>query len=197
MPKSHRLSQCVYKEGGRRCMRSGDGEPPLCRAHKIAASEQARQAQSAAARTPRAAVGDLINDFFTGRPWSVDRVARAVSEVDWSLGGVFGGGFSPDIDTGAERDDGRFVPPDNFRPPPRWHREQAPPPPPPKSNAAEIHAARRELGFGPSDQLTEELIKDRKRQLARKFHSDLRGGSDEKMKRVNAAADTLVESLSP
>ncbi len=60
--------------------------------------------------------------------------------------------------------------------------------------AKNIGRARAVLGFGKDDVLTPDIIKGAYRQAAKKHHSD-RGGSDERMVRINWARDLLVESL--
>lgn len=50
------------------------------------------------------------------------------------------------------------------------------------------------LGLARDVPLTEQLIKERRRELARLFHSD-KGGNDEAMKRVNVAADLLLQKI--
>jgi hypothetical protein len=55
-------------------------------------------------------------------------------------------------------------------------------------------SARKVMGFASAEPLDAAKIKDRRRQLAKKHHPDL-GGSAEKMKAVNDAADVLIGSL--
>jgi hypothetical protein len=173
-------------------MRSGDGDPALCRPHKIAFAEQGRRA--APAHQPRSSVADLFDDFISGRPFDSSKVARAVNEFAWGMGGGYGN-YSPDIDTG-EAPRSRFDPPSGFQPPRSWFREEPPVRPlVDESLLRERMRARIALGFGPSDPLTDDTIKDRRRQLARRHHPDLKGGSSEKMKTINDAADVLLESL--
>jgi len=56
------------------------------------------------------------------------------------------------------------------------------------------YLARQTMGFAQAEPLTEAIIKDRKRLLAKKHHPD-RGGSVQKMALVNDAADILLASL--
>mgnify|MGYP001615100771 CR=1 FL=1 len=51
------------------------------------------------------------------------------------------------------------------------------------------------LHFGPKDVLTEEIIKLRRRDLAKIAHPDKPGGSDEAMRKINAAADALLKMV--
>jgi hypothetical protein len=77
---------------------------------------------------------------------------------------------------------------------PRARRDATRPPvqPPPRNNP--LPAARAILHFGPAEKLTTEVIKKRRKKLAEMCHPD-RGGSDEAMRRINAAADVLLGSL--
>lgn len=51
------------------------------------------------------------------------------------------------------------------------------------------------FGWDPKKPYTEEEVKARKKALARVYHTDATNGSDEMMKRVNTAADTLIQAL--
>jgi hypothetical protein len=68
------------------------------------------------------------------------------------------------------------------------------PPPAPRTDS-KLAAARELLGFEPQEKLTIEAVNARRKALATVFHPDRAGGSVERMKRVNAAADLLVASL--
>lgn len=190
--KSRRLDQCQYRENGSRCIKSGTGTPCLCRVHKIVAEQAARS--EAPSRGPRnGGLADLVDDFLTGRPFDPNKAGAVLHDFakSWGIGGGFTG-YSPDIDTGQPPPGARFDPPPDFRPPPRWHREDAPPPE--VRPSADVQRARNAMGFGPADPLTEDTINQRRRQLARKHHPD-RGGSTERMMVINDAADVLLESL--
>ncbi len=50
------------------------------------------------------------------------------------------------------------------------------------------------LGFKPGDKLTVDIIKQRRKDLAKKLHSDY-GGSDMLMQKVNVACDALLKEL--
>jgi hypothetical protein len=193
--KSRRLDQCQYREDNVRCIKSGTGSPCLCRAHKIAAEQAARN--EAPSHSPKAGIADLLNDFITGRPFDPSKAGAVIDDFakSWGIGGGFTG-YSPDIDTGQPPHGARFDPPPDFRPPPRWHREEPPPPEPDRRSAVDVQRARNAMGFGPADPLTEDLINQRRRQLARRHHPD-RGGSTSRMSTINDAADVLLESLQP
>ena len=67
--------------------------------------------------------------------------------------------------------------------------------PPPARKRAAVEDPRMVLNFSPTDKLTPEIVKERKKQLAKVFHPD-KQGSTEAMARVNAAADQLLKELS-
>jgi hypothetical protein len=57
-----------------------------------------------------------------------------------------------------------------------------------------LRRARKVMGFGPGDPITEDAIKARKRELALKYHPD-KGGSATDMAAINDAADTLLAAM--
>jgi hypothetical protein len=77
---------------------------------------------------------------------------------------------------------------------PRARRDATPPPAQPAPRGNPLPAARVILHFGPTEKLTAEAIKKRRKKLAEMCHPD-RGGSDEAMRRINTAADVLLGSL--
>lgn len=193
--KSRRVEQCVYKEDGRRCRRSATGNPALCNPHRIAVVEAARQEQAAPAGEK---VYSLLEKIFTGRKVNrraVEDAAREAAGIwDWyqtqvRQGHVQPGPVPPVDDEGAPRQNGH-----------RWWdpliNQQRRPPPDPR--IAERKAARQRarvtLGFTPTEPLSEDVLKKRQRELARKHHPD-RGGSVTKMQEINAAVDVLLEEL--
>lgn len=194
MPSSKRLDQCVRKENGRRCVRSGTGKPPLCRACRIAFTEEARRAQQPQGPARRVAnvAASIFDDLLSGRPLDRGKVASAINEFAWTMGGGFTD-YHPDIDGGAQGGDGVDT---EYTPPPGtgWHREEAPRQRVDPNAIRAQQNARNTLGFGPSDLLTEDLIKDRRRQLAKRHHPD-RGGSITRMQAVNDACDVLMATL--
>ncbi len=193
MPPS-RLEQCAYREGRRRCRRTGDGNPPLCAPHKIAAAEAARP-------QARTAIHDLFDTIMSGGRLRADDISAAAEEF---LGGGFGGmggniaqGFHPDLSD--------EMPGDHQRAPhAAWedflrgsHRHnQAPPPPvdPDLERRAAVRAAKVALGFAAGEPITLEQVKKRHRELARKHHPDV-GGSLAKMQEINQAAGILEAAL--
>jgi hypothetical protein len=176
-------------------MRNGTGEPTLCRPHRIVAEHEARQQDRKShspVRTAGTVVGEIFDDFISGRPFDSAKVTSAINDFAWNMGGGYAP-FHPNITNDAP--DPRRAATGNqrstSRPPPSWFPDDQPAAPRPDFD---IQNARRELGFGPGDVLTIDTIKDRRRHLARKHHPD-RGGSTFRMQIVNDSADTLLEFL--
>lgn len=181
----------MYKEGGRRCPRDGDGNPTLCRPHRIAFAEEARRADPSPRPTRRAAeaVTGILDDFISGRPFDPTKVQSAINDFAWNMGGGYNNFVSPDIDTDQ---DARFDPGPDFHPPPNWGQRERQPPPPPEDPAVMIEA-RRVLGFGPREPITKEVLRARHRDLAKRHHPD-RGGSLKRMQEINSAVDVLAKA---
>lgn len=175
-------------------MRIATGASPFCRVCELATREAS--APAVPARKPggfAAAASDIFDDLLNGRRVSKNKVASAINEFAWAVGGNYTD-YHPDIGPPPPEPGSRFDPPDDFRPPPGWHREQAPPQPPPANDPAKVAAARRSLGYGPSERITAESLKARHRELAKRHHPD-RGGSLGRMQEINAAIDTLTAAL--
>ena len=65
---SRRVEQCVFTEDGRRCRRSGLGDPPVCNAHRVAFVEAARAgAKPKGARAVGDGIYDLIDRLVSGK----------------------------------------------------------------------------------------------------------------------------------
>lgn len=194
-----RAPRCTFKEGGRRCPRNGDGNPPLCPPHRIAVLRAAQP------KSPAEVIADAAINFLQGKPINRDATLGAVEDLASQWSGM-GADYRPDMFDGAGEDrTHRRAQAGADSAAPWWveqlkqHKAQAGrqrPQPAPQQDPkiAERIAARQTMGFQPSDQLTEEAIKDRKKLLARKHHPD-RGGSVERMSAINAAADVLLEAL--
>lgn len=141
----------------------------------------------------------MFEDFILGRPISGDKVASAINEAAWAMGGHLGIGADffnePDPDHYDQGVGGGHFPHqrENERRAPRdreygvMDEERA--------KQAAVRAAKVELGFAESEPVTLEQIKTRHRELARKYHPDRPGGSVTKMQRVNAAVDVLEKAL--
>jgi hypothetical protein len=67
--------------------------------------------------------------------------------------------------------------------------------PPPRKDIDLAKVARSILHFSPTESLTAEKIKDRRRELAKMCHPD-KGGSTDQMQKINRAADILIKSVS-
>lgn len=85
-------------------------------------------------------------------------------------------------------------------PPPRPHKREKqyryqPPPPQPKLIRDDVALAYKTLELKPG--VTKEDVKKKRRELALRYHTDLKGkdASDEKLKMINAAADFLIDIL--
>lgn len=71
---------------------------------------------------------------------------------------------------------------------------QSPPPRDPDLEARlEFQRAKVVLGFAESEPITADMVKERRKVLARKHHPD-RGGDPAKMTAINAACDVLLRS---
>ena len=201
MPKANRAPRCTFKESGRRCPRDGQGNPPLCAPHRIAV------AHAAIPKSPVEVIADAAFNFLQGKPINRDATLGAVEDIASQWAGM-GADYRPDAFDGAGEDQThRRAQAGAGSATPWWvahmqnvangrtgARRQAAPAPPPDPRVGERREARQTMGFSPSDQLTEDIVKERKKLLARKHHPD-RGGSVERMSAINAAADVLLESM--
>lgn len=193
-----RADRCSYVEGGRRCVRNAAAgtNPPLCVACQIAVQEIARAGQRSAPQR----LADLVGDLLAGKPIN-QREALGIAQdifVEW---GGMASQYRPPINMHGQTAHGRtapFVPfggwPGGPRAGPGWPG-YSPPPPDPREQAQReaVVRARATMGFAASERLTEDMIVDRRKRLARKHHPDL-GGSVDKMAEINNAADVLLES---
>jgi hypothetical protein len=203
--KKPRIPRCSYKEGGRRCIRNAvDGSTPaLCNAHRVLFADMGRPPERSRSSV-RDELADVLGDLLAGNKVSRDRIESVASELmggAWNLGGIMGG-YMPNIP---------HVPPNpNARP---WSgafagafRGAGRPPPvdPQVIEMADLRrAARIELGFAATEPLSLEQLKATHKKLVITHHPD-RGKDDvdrrrrtEKMMRINAANDILVDELDP
>lgn len=74
---------------------------------------------------------------------------------------------------------------------PNGQPRPTPQPAPPKAPREDPRVV---MGFAPDLKLTPELVKKRRKELARLFHTD-KGGSMEAMKRLNIAAEALLQTF--
>jgi hypothetical protein len=186
LPAPRRRTKCSYSERGRRCPFDGDGDPPLCRSHRIAL------AATAVPKAPAKVIADALVDLLQGRPINRDATIGAAEDLISRWTGMGAPGQAPFV--GHIPPDGVWTRPSNAPPPPR-------PPPPPSEDVAQQLRARRIMGFSPREVLTEAGIKARKRELNRRYHTDVTQGADPKQgahhraAAINAAADLLLASL--
>lgn len=173
----------------------------MCRAHELLAQDAAKQMQERGGFLHTAA--SIVDDVLSGRGLQQEKVARAINEGIWEMGGGYSR-FSPDLEDVDFTPSTGGVPPNTGRRAssqpryrPGWAREEAPPPPPPSEQAEaarKVALARQILGFGPGEPITADVLRARHRELAKKHHPD-RGGSVTRMQEINAAADVIAASL--
>lgn len=221
MPSSARAAsgkrrppRCSYKEGGRRCVRDGVGDPPLCRVHQVVFAEIGRTPQ------PGRAVTDLFDDIMSGQRPSRDRVRDAAEEfVRWGIGGGIAQGYHPPVDARGTDHQGQRAEGS------RWYdsliaqlfgqpgaqpgdaqRHTRPPNDPAWQQREVLQAARRRarlvFGFAATERLEADKVKERYRLLCRKYHPDTAGADasrraalTEKMTEVNVSADILRDEI--
>lgn len=192
---THRAPRCTYSEDNRRCVKDGEGNPPLCRAHQIAVAEILNRKS----RTPAQRISDLFSDFMSGKRVSQDDVMGVAQDLAQQWAGGMGGEYRPPIDARGRTDHEQRTRQQTpwWQPQPGQGSRQPPPPSDPQREQ-EIHAARlrarRILGFAANQPLTADDIKQRKRMLAKRNHPD-QGGSTAKMAAINDAADVLLAEL--
>lgn len=194
--------KCTYLVRGRMCAKPGSGNPPLCDDHydelhgpqQGAAEEMVdefldevldnREVQGVLgkvssfidkfsylvdrAATPKTPLErrEAVRDAFQATRGAAARVAAAKSAKRAS--------GAPGANGGAQGG------------------HKSPPPPMPRRPVGDDPLV--VLGFPASTVLTVEMVKSRHKQLAVIYHSD-RGGSDESMKRLNAARDQLLARI--
>lgn len=191
MPSKRRTNQCVVfdEDTGRRCRKSGQGDPSMCKRHRDDLQIPSPLGQVFDAvihgRSPSPnAVADAmfgVVEGFLGRKLTADERARATSVG----GGVFTGSGSRSSRSSSESSDAH-----------RAQEAEA------RARASEIGRARRTLGFGARDQITPEILKARYRELARKWHPDRYVGDPAKQKaatsrmaEINAAMEILQKPV--
>jgi len=143
-------------------------------------------------------IASVLSDLLTGGRVKRAHVDRALQEVLIGLGVV--------------DEHGKFAPPANFTPPAGWPfpfpgqqpppqqsrgrvPPRQPPPQPPQIDELELQRrrARQTLGFG-AEPLTAEMVKQRRRELAKANHPD-KGGTVARMSEINSAADILLRAV--
>lgn len=197
-------TRCAYHEAGKRCPRNGAGNPPLCPRH-LSLVKKAQEP-----RAPVTIVSDLLSDFLQGKPINRDATIGAVQEMFRQWEGNLGGDYRPPVDNGRSENQTHTRPFDAremFR---EWtqrtagqgrQRQQGPQPnDEEQQRRLAIDKARRALGFPLNTAISEDAIKKRHRELAKKWHPDLGSAADRtmreaKMRDVNAAVDVLMAAL--
>lgn len=197
-----RAKRCTFKQGNRRCTFDGDGQPPLCDAHRVALAEAARP------KAPIEVLGQTVADFLSGRPINREQTLGAVSDLASQWAGNIGAGYRPEVRAGETEGSVHHRAQSGQDPLWQWilnaqkhaqgqqqSRQQPQQPHSPQEiEARKLRAARRIFGFKDGVDLTDEMIKKRHRELMKKHHPD-RGGSTETTMVINAARDVLVASL--
>lgn len=175
----------------------GATNPPLCNTHRVMFADVGRPPR------PGQAVADVLGDLLSGQRVSRERLEQAAAEVlngaNWNLGGFMAGGYSPEIPHVPPTDRGPFKWPfGGFR----EHRQQQVDP-----QQLELLEVRRlsrvELGFAATEPITLEQLKSTHRKLVVAHHPDRakndvdRARRTEKMMRINAANDVLLDEIDP
>jgi hypothetical protein len=178
-----RAPRCAYVEGKQRCGRAGTGNPPLCEPHRVVLEAEANRPRTAGSR-----IADLLSSVLRGKKVTDEQVVGGVEDfVDMFTRSAGDPAHDPIAAARARAAD--FI-----RRTQGQQQRQAPPPPRGPDPRIAIAKARQTLGFNPTDKLTEDMVKKRHRELARKHHPD-RGGSVARMQEINAAVDQVLATL--
>jgi len=208
VPKPPR--KCTFLVRGRQCSRVGEGNPPLCEEHEAEVYGDEEDEQSEGAEILDEFLDDIADDprvqgalgkvsgFIDSFAHLVDRVStpKSPGERRAAVREAWDATRAAAERANTARQERKATKPGQA-PSPGPRRPQAPPPRPPPPRRPQpardlVGPARVALGFPAGLKLTVEMVKERRKQLALIFHSD-KGGSEEAMKRVNAAADILLE----
>lgn len=186
---------------------------PFCRVCALVAKDAAKPAERGSGFF--ATASEILDDVLAGRGVSRAKVAQAINQGAWELGGDYAAA-SPDlanVDFGelfmgaAEKASNgaraKFQGAKNFTPPPGWFRPQQEDPEVARRRQAE-QIARQVLGFGPTDTITLETVRARHRELAKKWHPDRFANDPSKQKiattrmmEINNAVDDITAALTP
>lgn len=190
-PRAPRAPKCSYVEDGRRCGADGEGNPPLCPPHTAILR--------ATAEAPYNPLGSIVDSLKNGRPVSFgDAIAAGADLLATMLGGrTFvppqppsrAPGSSPPPSSGAWDPVGQW-----WQEQQRRQQQQQRPRQDVDELAADRVAARRAFGWPPGKKLDGDELKTRYRELAKKNHPD-RGGSPDRMAKINHAMDVLTVEL--
>ena len=171
--------RCAFlTPSGRPCPKTGTGNPPLCAHHQ---EELEAEVEDGDEYTAEDLFGDVLEhpgfrSIFDRIAGSIDKVARGIDSMqDPRMWQNVGKAYQAKQEARSQGNESQG-------------RSRRPPPPP------ETPDPRSVLGFPPSVKITAEMVKDRRKELAKLFHPD-KGGSHEAMQRVNAAAEKLLRDL--
>jgi hypothetical protein len=203
VPAKPRAKRCAYKENGRRCPFDGEGEPPLCKAHRVSLAEMARP------KPPGRVLLESLGDLLQGKPINREATLGAAEDFLNQWAGNLGSQYRPDIFDGASENTVHQRAQSGTGRPWWWNiahaTEQPPngharPQSPPEADLIRARlAARQVMGFTHNEPLDAGKIKARHRELVRKYHPDRHPDRqremDKKMSAINAARDVLEAAL--
>jgi len=175
-----RSPRCAYIERGQRCKRAGDGNPPLCEAHRIVL-----EAEAARPQRPGEKVVSLLGRVFRGQKVDDESLYAGIEDFVDMFSRPPGAAPHNPIDAARARA-AEFLR--------RAQAQAGAVPPPPRPKKPPGPDPRAILGFAAGQKITAELVKKRHRELARKHHPD-RGGSLQKMQEINQAVDAIMATL--
>ena len=190
MPSARRrTARCRFvDEDGDRCRRIATVDEQLCRSHAVVLELELDDDD------PMTGLLDHVDRWFAG---------RTENEVVHNLTDVLSAFLGPRLrqqEQDAAREFAALHRRHQARQGSQRRRRPPPPPPPPRRQVDPARraslAARQILGFQPGDSLDKAAVKKRQKDLARRYHPDLPGGSTSKMQKVNSAADVLLANLS-
>ena len=175
--KSAKAPRCAYIEGDQRCRRNGDGNPPLCEAHRIVIESEATRPQR-----PGEKIVGLLGRVFRGQKISDDSLYSGLEDFVDLFARTPGPQGRSVFDEARERAADYVRSKQQGESPPRTRKPSGPDP-------------RVVIGFAAGQKLTVDAVKKRHRELARRHHPD-RGGSVATMAAINHAVDQLLKELS-
>ncbi len=189
------MSRCRYQDGRGQCRRKGTGEDSLCAQHRAWSPGLGTQ------------LGSIVDQLLAGERPTEAQIDQMIAGV---AGKIMGRPMTVDDVRGVRSQFGASSGPSADLPQQDWYREaylraqqaaqQARARMDPEAQRAahekrqrlqQITIARATMGFTPKEPITKEMLKDRYRELARKLHPDLNGGSHDPMTKLNAAMEVL------
>jgi hypothetical protein len=185
--------RCEWEDGRGRCRQQGTGTPALCPRHfrlyhfpegdaepTLFESVLNHPSVRRFGRTVDERLQGLMNQLADGME---DRVAQMLGGAPHQRPGYQGpeSGFHSEWPPRVEADE----PPNGHS---RGHNGHT------SGQSSHQEDPRVVLGFSPTESLSASIIKKRRRELARLFHTDV-GGNPESMRRLNQAADALLAQV--